>query len=103
MSTTPSTRCERPLILGAGPVGRSVAAALVSRGHHPTVVTRSGTVVTGATARQADLSDPAAAIAALADATIVFSTAQPAYHRWSRSSRRCRRRSSRRRRPPVRR
>ena len=82
MSTTPSTRFERPLIIGAGPVGRSVAAALVSRGHHPTVVTRSGTVVTGASARQADLSDPAAAIAALADATIVFSTAQPAYHRW---------------------
>ncbi len=82
MSTTPSTRFERPLVLGAGPVGRSVTAALVARGHHPTVVTRSGTVVAGAAARQADLADPAAATAAIADATIVFSTAQPAYHRW---------------------
>jgi nucleoside-diphosphate-sugar epimerase len=36
----------------------------------------------GAVARQADLADPAAATAAIADATIVFSTAQPAYHRW---------------------
>lgn len=82
MSTTPSTRFERPLVLGAGPVGRSVTAALVARGHHPTVVTRSGTVVTGAATRQADLADPTAATTALADATIVFSTAQPAYHRW---------------------
>ncbi|HSM67011.1 MAG TPA: NAD-dependent epimerase/dehydratase family protein [Ilumatobacteraceae bacterium] len=82
MSTTPTARFERPLVLGAGPVGRAIVDALVARGHRPTVVTRSGTAVHGAEARPADLTDPAAATAALADATIVFSTAQPAYHRW---------------------
>jgi len=81
MSTTP-TRFERPLVLGAGPLGRAIVASLVARGHHPVVVTRSGTPVDGAESRRADLTDPAAARAALADATIVFSTAQPAYHRW---------------------
>jgi nucleoside-diphosphate-sugar epimerase len=80
--TMPTARFERPLVLGAGPVGRAIVDALVARGHRPTVVTRSGTAVDGAEARSADLSDPAAATAALADATIVFSTAQPAYHRW---------------------
>jgi nucleoside-diphosphate-sugar epimerase len=81
MSTTPS-RFERPLVLGAGPVGRAIVAALVARGHRPVVVTRSGTTVDGAEARTADLTDPEQARAALADATIAFSTAQPAYHRW---------------------
>ena len=78
----PAGRFERPVVLGAGPVGRAIVDVLAARGHHPTVVTRSGTVVPGATARPADLSDPAAATTAVADATIVFSTAQPAYHRW---------------------
>jgi nucleoside-diphosphate-sugar epimerase len=82
MSTTSTVRFERPLVLGAGPVGRAIVDALAARGHQPTVVTRSGTVVPGATARRADLADPAAASSALADATIVFSAAQPAYHRW---------------------
>jgi nucleoside-diphosphate-sugar epimerase len=82
MPTTPTHRFDRPLVLGAGPVGRAVVDVLVARGHRPIVVTRSGTEVAGATARTADLGDPAAARAALADATIVFTTAQPAYHRW---------------------
>lgn len=82
MPTTPTSRFERPLVLGAGPVGRAVVDVLVARGHHPIVVTRSGTEVAGATTRRADLDDPAAARAALADATIVFTTAQPEYHRW---------------------
>ena len=82
MSTTAANRFERPLVLGAGPVGRAIVARLVARGHHPAVVTRSGTAVDGASARRADLTDHGQARAALADASIVFSTAQPAYHRW---------------------
>jgi nucleoside-diphosphate-sugar epimerase len=78
----PTDRLARPVVLGAGPVGRSIAATLVSRGHRPTVVTRSGTALEGAHARRADLADPTQALGALADATIAFTTAQPAYHRW---------------------
>jgi nucleoside-diphosphate-sugar epimerase len=70
-------------VLGAGPVGRAIVAALATRGHHPIVVTRSGTAVDGATARIGDLNDPASAVEAVADATIVFSAAQPEYHRWA--------------------
>lgn len=75
-------RFARPVVLGAGPVGSAVVQALLDRAHEPSVVTRSGSAVPGATAVAADLSDPAAAATALADATIVFSTVQPAYHRW---------------------
>jgi nucleoside-diphosphate-sugar epimerase len=80
--TDPAGRFERPIVLGAGPVGRTIVDALAARGHHATVVTRSGSVVPGAAARRADLNDRTAAAAAVADATVVFSTAQPAYHRW---------------------
>lgn len=82
MSTTPAARFERPVVLGAGPVGQAIVAALEARGHRPTVVTRSGTTLAGADARAVDLTDGAAAADALADATVVFTTAQPAYHRW---------------------
>lgn len=86
--TTPSRdrsgeRFRHPVVLGAGPVGRAIAAVLIGRGHRPTVVTRSGAEIAGAVSRRADLSDPTAAVDALADATIVFSTAQPEYHRWA--------------------
>lgn len=70
------------VVLGAGPVGQAVVAALAARGIEPVVVTRSGTAVPGATSRSADLSDPAQAAAAVADAEVVFQCAQPAYHRW---------------------
>ena len=74
---------EHPVILGAGPIGRAVAAALVARGHRPTIVTRSGTQVDGADALAADLTDPTAAKSALATATAAFQCAQPEYHRWA--------------------
>jgi len=64
-------------------VGTAVVKALTRRGHEPIVVTRSGTALPGAIVRQADMSDPAAAMQAVADATIVFTTAQPEYHRWA--------------------
>jgi nucleoside-diphosphate-sugar epimerase len=71
-----------PVVIGAGPVGRAVVAALVARGHEPTVVTRSATSIDGARSVAADVSDPAQAAAAIAGATVVFQCAQPAYHRW---------------------
>jgi nucleoside-diphosphate-sugar epimerase len=70
------------LVLGAGPVGRAVVAALVARGIEPAVVTRSGASVPGAISRRADLGDPAQAAAAVAGAEVVFQCAQPPYHRW---------------------
>ena len=70
------------VVLGAGPVGRAVVAALVARGIEPAVVTRSGTAVPGTVSRPADLSDPDRAAAAVAGAQVVFQCASPAYHRW---------------------
>ncbi len=86
LSTNPSNpgeRFARPVILGAGPVGSAIAAVLTRRGHSPVIVTRSGGALPGTEARQADMSEPATARRAVADATIVFSTAQPEYHRWA--------------------
>ena len=73
---------ESHVVLGAGPVGRAVVAALTSRGIAPAVVTRSGASVPGATSRRADLGDPVQAAAAVAGAEVVFQCAQPEYHRW---------------------
>jgi nucleoside-diphosphate-sugar epimerase len=73
---------DAPVVLGAGPVGRSVAAALVARGIRPRVVTRSGTTIDGAQPCQADVADSDGARAAVSRATVVFQCAQPAYHRW---------------------
>jgi nucleoside-diphosphate-sugar epimerase len=70
------------VVLGAGPVGRAVVAALVARGIEPAVVTRSGATVPGAISRRADLGDPAQAADAVAGAEVVFQCAQPPYHRW---------------------
>lgn len=71
-----------PVILGAGPVGRAIAAALLTRGARPRLVTRSGTAPAGTLAVRADLSDPVAARGALRGATMVFQCTQPPYHRW---------------------
>jgi len=79
----PNDRWTRPFVLGAGPVGRAVARVLIDRGHTPMLVTRSGASLDGASTVVADLSDRHAAATALADATVVFSTVQPAYHRWA--------------------
>ncbi|MEM8925677.1 MAG: NAD-dependent epimerase/dehydratase family protein [Actinomycetota bacterium] len=75
---------HHPVVLGAGPVGRGVAARLIDQGAAPTVLTRSGTVVAGADAMPVDITDPIALRAALttADADAVFQCAMPPYHRW---------------------
>ncbi|MDJ1372555.1 NAD-dependent epimerase/dehydratase family protein [Gulosibacter molinativorax] len=45
------------IVLGAGPLGRAATAALLDRGDAVTVATRSGTVLPGAAAIQADVTD----------------------------------------------
>jgi nucleoside-diphosphate-sugar epimerase len=77
-----NTSLTSPVVIGAGPVGRAVTDVLLARGHTPTVVTRSGRPIDGATAVAADVANPHAAQQALADATTVFQCAQPEYHRW---------------------
>ncbi len=83
-STSPDPKApKRHVVIGAGPVGRAIVAELVAAGHHPTVVTRSGTLVPGAEARRADVTDPAALRQALDGADVVYQCAQPEYHRWA--------------------
>ncbi len=82
-SARSADRFSHPMVLGAGPVGTAIAHALAGRGHQPIVVTRSGTAIPGAEARRADLADPIDARRALADASVVFTTVQPEYHRWA--------------------
>lgn len=72
----------RQVVLGAGPVGRAVAARLIELGVRPDIVTRSGAVVDGSTALVADLSRPEEAVEALAGAATVYQCSQPRYHRW---------------------
>ena len=74
------------VVLGAGPVGRAVAAELLGHpGTHVRLVSRSGGDGDRANRLEpvaADLSDPARAVAACAGAaTVTFATA-PAYTRW---------------------
>lgn len=76
-------RDDTTVVLGAGPVGRSVAASLVARGIRPRVITRSGTTIDGTQSCRVNVADPDAAQAALGRATVVFQCAQPPYHRWS--------------------
>ncbi|MFN3258761.1 MAG: NAD-dependent epimerase/dehydratase family protein [Ilumatobacter sp.] len=74
---------ERPVVVGAGPVGRAVVARLVASGAVPTVVSRSGTAVAGAVSVAANIAQPEVATEVLREATTVFFVAQPAYHRWT--------------------
>lgn len=77
------TELRSPVVLGAGPVGRAVAARLSARGLAPVLVTRSGTAQAGARSSAVDVTDAGALAAALQGADAVFHCAQPAYHRWS--------------------
>jgi nucleoside-diphosphate-sugar epimerase len=77
-----SRSIARPLVLGAGVVGRAVAERLVARGARPAVATRRGTAVIGADSRACDVTDPDALVVAIDGADVVFQCAQPAYHRW---------------------
>jgi len=73
------------VVIGAGPVGRWTATALLRRGRSVRVVSRRGLpadVPAGVEERRADVLDTAAMRNAVAGAVAVYQCAQPAYHRW---------------------
>ncbi len=79
---------DRQVIVGAGPVGRELAAVLAARGDEVTVVTRSGRQLSGDNAGivavAADASDPDRLSELAQGATAVFNCANPVdYTRWT--------------------
>lgn len=70
------------VVLGAGPVGQAVIAALLARNIKPVVVTRSGDPIHGTSNQIADMTDPLQAANATRGAEVIFQCAQPTYHRW---------------------
>jgi nucleoside-diphosphate-sugar epimerase len=79
-------RTEQHVILGTGPVGCWTARSLVDRGLAVRAVNRSGKrpelMPPEVEMRAADVSDPAAAIAAAEGATTIYQALNPEYHRW---------------------
>ena len=76
---------ERHVIIGAGPVGRSVAAALGERGAEVILASRSGagTTVPGVTRVGVDAGDPEALTALATGAAAVYNCVNPPrYDRW---------------------
>jgi nucleoside-diphosphate-sugar epimerase len=70
------------VVLGAGPVGRTIAATLLRQGAKVRLVSRSGKVAdapVGLDIRAADLNRPEQASAAIEDAAVVYHCAAPAY------------------------
>lgn len=74
----------RAVVLGAGPVGRSLVERLVADGTETRVVTRSGraSVPDGVEVVAADISDAAQAVEACTDAGIVYSCVGLSYQGW---------------------
>ena len=77
---------ELHVIFGTGPVGCWTARALVDQGLAVRAVNRSGRrpelMPADVEMRAADVSDPAAAIAAAAGAMTVYQALNPEYHQW---------------------
>ncbi len=75
---------ERAVVLGAGPVGTALVDRLVAKGEETRVATRSGraTVPDGVEVVAADISEPAQAIDACADAAIIYSCVGLTYQGW---------------------
>ncbi|MCS5733473.1 NAD-dependent epimerase/dehydratase family protein [Herbiconiux daphne] len=76
---------DRHVIVGAGPVGRHVAAQLADRGSEVVVVTRSGTDlgIAGVSSVRADARDATALAAAAAGASVLYNCANPGdYTQW---------------------
>ncbi|MFV0429756.1 MAG: NAD(P)-binding domain-containing protein [Arachnia sp.] len=71
----------RQIILGAGPLGRTIAERLVARSDEVVVVTRSGTGVSGAHSVAMSATDPGLR-EVVAGAATVFVATNPPYHRW---------------------
>lgn len=72
------------LIVGAGPVGSSIARLLASQGKSVRVVTRSGSgpVIAGVELIAADASDARKLAELATGATTIYNCANPQYHRW---------------------
>ncbi|WP_370619056.1 NAD-dependent epimerase/dehydratase family protein [Mumia qirimensis] len=75
---------DHHVIVGAGPVGREIAAQLTGRGSRVTVVTRSGATVPGAASAALDASDEAALLAVTEGAAAIHNCANPPYTSWAR-------------------
>lgn len=77
---------SRHVIVGAGAVGRGVAAELAAAGHEVVIVSKSGRApaTTGVRAVAADATDAAALRQIAAGASTVYNCANPPhYHRWA--------------------
>lgn len=72
----------RHVIVGAGPVGTSVARLLVADGHEARMVTRRGTGPDGVERIAVDAGDAARLVQLTRGAAALYNCANPAYHRW---------------------
>jgi nucleoside-diphosphate-sugar epimerase len=72
------------IVVGLGPVGRAVVGELVGRGLPVRAVARHGVagLPPGVECVEADVTEPAAALRALAGAAVVYHAASAPYHRW---------------------
>ncbi len=73
------------VVLGSGPVGRSIAEALSARGEAVRVINRSGRMAeapAGVEVTAGDLYDAAAVRALTSGAKVVYQAAQPHYYEW---------------------
>ena len=71
------------VIVGAGPLGRAIAARIVEDGGQVRVLTRDGRDIgPGIAPVRAELSDEAAVIAACDGAETIYQCAAPPYHQW---------------------
>ena len=76
---------DRHVIVGAGPVGRNVAALLAERGSEVVVATRSGTDlgISGVASARVDATDVTALAEAAAGASVLYNCANPGdYTQW---------------------
>ena len=75
---------KRSIVLGAGPMGRTIAQTLTAKGTRVTLVTRNGKVISGGVdVAAADLSDPTQTVAACQGADKIYFCAAPPYHLWA--------------------
>ena len=71
------------VVVGSGPLGRGTAAALIEQGCPVRIISRSGAEVAGADSVSVDITDAAAARAAVAGAAAIYHCANTPYHRWA--------------------
>jgi len=83
MARSKGQRGDLHVVVGAGAIGRGVAADLAGRGHRVRVVTRSGSDLAGGVEGVAADAGDAEVMARLTEgANVIYNCANPAYHRW---------------------